>query len=664
MNLVRRCAGTGLVMRWLLGLVAAGLGCAAAHADVRLAGVFGDHMVLQREAPIHVWGWAAPGERVQVTLATRQRRTVAGPDGRWQLALPALRAGGPHALRVQARNRLVLQDVMVGELWLCSGQSNMEWALKNTQDGALEVAAATLPLVRHAKLAQHAALRPADDIAAVQWQVASPATAGEFSAVGYFFAQRLSRELGVAVGLLNNAWGGTHLETWTSPRAARVDVDLRDALHQLPATATGLLQQRRERMAAVVQRWQRGLALEDAGPGTWAAPALDDDAWPALQAPGVWEEQGLAGVDGVVWLRRRVELSAAQAAGAATLHLGLVDDCDDSYVNGQRVGGLCGWDTPRHWPVPAGLLHEGVNTVAVRVVDNGGGGGLHGEAGALQLETAAGDRLPLAGPWKARVAALALPSEPHANDAATLVFNGMVHPLLPLRMRGVLWYQGESNVGRAARYAGAFQRLVRDWRAQWGQGDFPFYFVQLASFLPTERNSLAGSPWAELRDAQRQALALPNTGMVVTTDVGDARDIHPRRKRPVGERLAGLALRQLHGRTLQASGPVLQGWRRRAGAVELHFDAVAGGLAARDGGASLQGFAIADAGGVFQPAQARALGATVRVWRDGLATPVAVRYGWVDNPQDADLVNGAGLPASPFRTDQWPLLTAAGRFRP
>jgi sialate O-acetylesterase len=381
--------------------------------------------------------------------------------------------------------------------------------------------------------------------------------------------------------------------------------------------------------------------------------------------PRVWEEQGLPDFDGVVWYRRRVSLTAEQAAGAATLHLGTVDDCDESFVNGQRVGGDCFWNVARHHPVPAGLLHEGDNLIAVRVTDTGGPGGFYGDAAAVRLETQAGD-LPLSGRWRARVESPLLRTQPGVNDAPTLLFNAMVQPLLPLRIRGVLWYQGESNVARAARYAGAFQRLIRDWRTQWGEGDFPFYFVQLASYLPPEKNPASGSEWAELRDAQRLALKLPNTGMVVTTDIGDAKDIHPRNKQAVGDRLAGIALHDLHGRrAIVSRGPDYRAMRRVGAAIELRFSNTGRGLAARGGDvAALQGFAIADASHRFRPARATVRGDRVVVASDEVAQPVAVRYGWVDNPEQANLINREGLPASPFRTDDWPVMTEGGRFRP
>lgn len=634
-----------------------------AMAQARLAGIFGDHMVLQRDAPIRIWGWAAPSETVRVTFNGHRRAARAGRDGRWQVMLPAAPAGGPHELTVHAANTLTLRDILVGEVWVCSGQSNMERELKYSLDAVQEVAASDHPAIRHVKIAHRIGLRPLDDIDPAPWQVSDPDHAGDFSAAAYFFARQLNRELGVPVGLINASWGGSNIETWTPLRAALADPDLAPIVRALPASAQAFAAQHRARMEALVQRWQPTLALGALDPESWSRDdAIDDGHWPGLDVPRIWEEQGLDGFDGIVWYRRRVDLSAAQASGDATLQLGMIDDCDETFINGQRVGGLCGWDTPRRYVVPSGLLHAGSNGVAVRVTDTGGAGGFHGDAAAVRLETAAGS-IALAGRWKARVESVLVKTEPGMNDLPTLLFNGMVQPLTPLRIRGVLWYQGESNVPRAARYAGQFRRLIEDWRAHWGRRDMPFYYVQLASFLPLARNTLAGSTWAELREAQRQVLALPHTGMVVATDIGDANDIHPRNKQDVGARLARLALRDVHGRRVVASGPLYRTMRVAGRAIELRFSQLGGGLAVR-GGAPLQGFTIADAGRRFQPAQARIDGNRVVVSSDAVAQPIAVRYGWVDNPEQANLVNREGLPASPFRTDRWPILTDGARFAP
>lgn len=638
------------------------LACAGVSAQVRLAGIFGDHMVLQRQAPIRIWGQAAPGESVRVTLAGRSASTMAGHDGRWSLQLAALPAGGPHELAVRASNHVVLHDVLIGEVWLCAGQSNMEWLLKDAEGGADDMAAAGTTAIRHVKLPHRSELRPLDDVAALRWDVSAPDTAGRFTAVGYHFARRLQRELKVPVGLVNVSWGGTHLETWSRRGAALADPELAPWVRELPAEPAAFAAWQAERAAERVRRWQPGWQPVADSMLRAADPETDDTAWPTLQVPQVWEEQGLEGFDGVVWFRRTVELSAAQAAGAATLTLGAIDDCDETYVNGQRVGGQCVWDAARRYALPAGVLKPGRNVIAVRVLDTGGGGGFHGDAERLALETAAG-RLPLAGAWRARVASALTKNGPGANDAPTLVHNGMVQPLVPLRIRGVIWYQGESNVPRAVRYGPAFRRFIGDLRTQWQQPAMPFYFVQLAAYLPRSRNTLDGSDWAELRESQRQALRLPGTGMAVTIDVGDENDIHPRDKRSVGDRLARLALHRVHGRPIVDSGPTWRDQRRVGSAMLLRLDSHARRLAVRDGG-ELQGFAIADASRRFVPAQARIEGGRVRVWADAVTRPVAVRYAWVDSPGAANLINDEGLPASPFRTDAWPLKTQAGRFAP
>lgn len=642
--------------------VALGLAAMVAQADVRLAPIFGDHMVLQRGAPIRVWGQADPGEAVRVALAGRQGRAVADAAGRWQLDLPALPAGGPHRLTATARNTVVLDDVLMGDLWLCSGQSNMEWPLSETDDAPREIAAADHPRIRYRHVARRVALAPQADTETGAWQISQPSTAGRFSAVAYHFARRLQAGLHVPIGLIDASWGGSHVETWTSRAATLQSPDLAELVRTVPTDLAAYGAWTVERQRAAVQRWQGPLPLWTSDtPPDWAADGIDDQAWPELTAPQVWERQGLPSFDGTLWLRRRVELDAAQTQGAATLHLGMIDDCDQSFVNGQAVGATCGWDLKRAYALPAGLLRPGPNLIAVRVRDDGGDGGLHGDAAGLRLDTADGP-VPLAGRWKARVERPLARTAPAFNDLPSLLFNGMVHPLTPLRLRGVIWYQGESNVPRAARYAQDFQRLIADWRQHWGQPSLPFLYVQLAAFQPGGEDPRVGSAWAELREAQRQALRLPHTGMAVGIDVGDARDIHPRRKRPVGERLALLALRRVHGQAMVDSGPEYRGQRVRPdGRIELRLHSPGSPPSVRGGGTVLQGFAVAGADQRFEPAQARLERGRVVVWSDAVSQPVAVRYAWTQHPAEADLVNRAGLPASPFRTDDWPLLTRDAR---
>ena len=407
-----------------------------AQAELRLATVFGDHMVLQRGEPIRVWGQGTPGQALQVAFRGQRVAVRVSPAGRWQVTLAAAPAGGPHELTVQGETTLRVSDILVGEVWLCAGQSNMEWPLAQATDGEREVAAATDTQIRHLRVPRQASPWPQDDIVPAAWTVASPATAGEFSAVGWFFARRMRAAHGVPVGLINVSWGGTHIETWTRPGAAAADPDLARWVGNLPRDVPAYLRQLQQRGTDAAVAWQHALPLPGPGFGGWSAREVDDSDWPTLQVPQVWEEQGLAGFDGVVWYRRHLKLSAAQAAGASTLRLGRVDDCDETWVNGTRVGGLCQWDAARSYPLPAGTLHEGDNVIAVRATDTGGGGGFHGAADAVVLEGQA-DRILLAGPWRARVEAPLKRERLEANDAPTLGWNGMVHPLLGLHLAGV-----------------------------------------------------------------------------------------------------------------------------------------------------------------------------------------------------------------------------------
>lgn len=644
---------------------------AAAHAEVRLHGLFGEHMVLQREKLIPVWGWAAPGETVVVSFRQQRQTARADAQGQWRLRLKPEAAGGPHTLTVkgsQSRAPLTLGDVLVGEVWLCSGQSNMEWALRDSLDGPAEAAAANDPGVRHIKVAHRAALQPQDDIAPAAWQPATSAHAAEFSAVAYHFAKRLRRELGVPVGLLNVSWGGTQIEAWMSPAALKTLADIAPLLAApLPTSERDFVAQQEARMLSRVKAWQSSGPAGAAEAANWAKPDLDDSAWSRLQTPGIWETQGLANLDGKVWYRKTLQLSAAQAAAPeAVLHLAQVDDCDETFVNGQPVGSQCGWDRPRHYRLPAGVLRPGANVIAVRVTDQGMGGGIHGTPEQLRLQLGVNEGaqdLTLAGPWQARVESLLEKTEPGPNELPSLLFNGMLHPVQGVGIRGMLWYQGESNVARAAQYERLLPAFISDLRARWGQGDFPFHLVQIAAESPAALNALSGSAWAELREAQTQALRLPHTGLVVTSDVADDGNLHPRNKQVVGERLAGLAL-QASGKKAkqgQVQGPAYRRMKRIGREIELHFDHAQTGLLSAGG--ALHGFTIADATGQFQPAQARIVGpATVRVHHDSIQDPVAVRFGWVDNPQHNNLFNRAGLPAVPFRTDRWPRLTEQARY--
>ncbi len=634
---------------------------ASAQAEVRLAEVFGEHMVLQRDRPLRVWGQATPGKTLTVELGGRSGTAKVGADGRWRVQLAALPAGGPHRLIVKGDQTVALKDILIGDVWLLGGQSNMELPLASTDTGPQEVASPQNAQLRHLRVPLRASVKPEADIAPAPWVVAEPGRVGEFSAVGYHFARQMQLVQGVPIGLINTAWGGSMLETWMSRDAALRDPDLAPAVRALPADNASFTEALGRRVAPRVTAWQKGLPLTGVDASSWSAASDLDSDWPTLQAPGVWEGQGLADVDGVVWMRKRIELKPGQAAGAAELHLAKVDDCDEVWVNGQKVGGQCGWEQARHYALPAGLLRPGVNWIAVRVTDTGGGGGIYGEADDLRLDTAAGP-VSLVGAWRARVEKLVAASGPVANNAPALGHNGLIAPLQGLSVRGVLWYQGEENAGRAAAYAEGFKRLIQDWRHEFDDPNLPFFFVQLASWLPLADNKPDGNGWAELRASQAAALALPHTGMATAIDVGDAVDIHPRNKRTVGQRLAAVAMHELGLRAAPAMGPRLSGHQARGDEFELRFDTTAGGLRTAHAGEAPRGFYLAGADRRWVPAEARLDGDRIVLRSPGMTAPVAARYAWVNNASEANVVGGDGLPLTPLRTDDWPLESAGRRY--
>lgn len=625
----------------------------------RLAAPFGEHMVLQRDRPLLLWGRGEPGRTLQAVIATSQGRTRVGADGRWRLVLPALPAGGPHVLRLHDGHRQQdYADVLVGDLWLCAGQSNMAWPLALSAGGPAEAAAADAPQIRHLRVPTRASVQPAQDLPAAAWQRATPGTVGDFSAVGWHFARHVQAHQGVPVGLINVAWNGSMLETWVRRGAALDDPALAPAVRAQPADDAAFAAARAAEVLARVQRFQGSAPTPQArsdGPADDAGlhdPAFDHSLWPTLNAPETWEPQGLQGLDGVVWYRRELALSAAQAAGPAVLHLAKVDDWDETWVNGEPVGSTRRYDLPRRYPLRPGLLRAGRNVIAVRVTDLGQGGGLYGSADSLRLDTAAGP-VSLAGPWRAQVLRIGLPPGPEANDGPSLAHNAMLAPLAGLSLRGVLWYQGESNVTRAERYGATFGRLIDDWRQHFGQPALPFLFVQLAPFGAPRPDPSQPSGWAALREAQASVLSRPGTGMAVTLDLGDADgDLHPKDKRNVGLRLAALALALDDPQRPRASGPALARLQRLGTALVAEFDTQGLGLSLRSAPsapAELLGFELAAADGPFRSAQARIDGNRVIVSHPLVAEPMALRYAWADNPVQANLVDGSGLPAAPFR---------------
>ena len=643
-----------LALATLFGFALAPL-ASAADASLELPLLFSDGAVLQRDRPLPVWGRATPGERVDVELDGRSAQATVGADGRWTVQLPAHAAGGPYELRVRAGSEeRRVRDVLVGEVWLASGQSNMEWPVAQTLHAQEDIAGAGDPSLRHFKVPRSWAEAPQAQLPGGAWQAASPATVGQFSAIGYAFARELRQALGVPVGIIDSTWGGSSIEAWMDAGMLGLDQDALEAKMRARRAADARLEEAtRTRLAA----WPAIDPASDA----FAAAQLDDSGWVPIAVPSVWESQGYAGMDGVAWYRTTFELSEREAAAGVELGLGQIDDSDTAWVNGQRVGGVHnGYNVPRVYQVPAAVLRPGLNTVAVQVEDSGGGGGIAGAAAELYVQPVGGQRRSLAGDWRFRTAAVTVSMSADKNQVDTLLYNAMIHPLLPYPLAGVIWYQGESNASEAGayRYREQFKTLIEGWRAHWQAPAMPFLWAQLAAFHSGDdrldaRGIVLDSPWATLRESQSAALALPATGQAVTIDVGAADDIHPRDKRTVGQRLARAARHVAYAdEAIVHTGPVFQGAQAEGGRLRLEFDASSGVLAVRGGGV-LQGFEVAGADGRFHPAQARIDGRAVLLRSDAVPAPESARYAWSDNPAQANLVGRDGLPASPFRTRAW-----------
>jgi sialate O-acetylesterase len=634
------------------------------YSNITLPKIFGDNMVLQRDKLIPVWGWAEPAEKITIRFNKQTKTVVAGKDGKWKLNLNAEKAGGPYNLVASGNNTIQFKNVMVGEVWICSGQSNMEmpiagWGKINNYEQ--EIAAANYPQIRHIKIPNRVSGTPQEDIETGEWKEANPQNAGEFTAVGYFFARELYNQLKVPIGLVNTSWGGTMVETWISRGAFEGSSEFKNMIAPMRSLdLDSLAKLRTQAMIKKIEAAQGPLVSKEVA-ATWSAANTDISDWKEMNLPALWEGKGLNGLDGVVWFRKLITVSAENAGKPATLELAMIDDNDITYINGLQVGSTTAYNLKRKYTIPAGVLKEGINSIAIRVEDTGGGGGVYGEAGDMKISFG-NLQQSISGDWLYKVESITKGGSVGPNDYPTLLYNAMIYPLVPFGMRGVLWYQGEANANRAYQYRTAFPLMIKDWRSQWKQGDFPFYFVQLASFNAGGGNSKKGSNWAELREAQALTLSLPNTGMAVTTDIGNAKDIHPKNKQDVGKRLAAIALHQLYGKNIVSSGPVYSAMKVSGNMVTLSFTSTGSGLMAKGADGKVWGFEVAGDDKLFYPATAVIKGNTVVVSSNDVGKPVAVRYGWANDAGAANLFNKEGFPAPPFRTDNWKGVTEAAKF--
>jgi sialate O-acetylesterase len=633
-----------------------------AYSNVRLPRLISDNMVLQREKPITIWGWANAGEKVTVQFNKQSKSVRTGKDGKWIVSLGAEPAGGPHVMTVKGKNVITITNILVGEVWVCSGQSNMEWPVRLTNNAASEIKDSNFPQIRHFTVQKAVSATPEEEVKGGDWKVATPENVGDFTAVGFYFARELYNELKVPIGLVHTSWGGTHSETWTSKKAFEQSVEFKDMIARMPQLDFDVLANKKtEEITKKLKEKNLNLPAGNEA-ATWKEDNYNDSSWPAIQVPQLWENS-LGDLDGVVWLRKTIMLESDDIGKSAVLKLSTIDDQDETYVNGVKVGSTNSYNVQRSYVIPASVLKKGKNVIAVKVIDTGGGGGIYGEEKDVRLMINAGREISLSGNWQVGVESIASSAAVGPNSYPTLLFNAMINPILNYGIRGALWYQGESNAGRAYQYRTAFPLMIQDWRAHFRQGDFPFYFVQLASFNAAMGNSKLGSTWAELREAQTMTLSLPNTGMAVTTDIGEATDIHPRNKQDVGHRLAVIALNQLYNKKQVDSGPVYQSMVVEGNKIRVRFTSTGSGLMAKDKYGYLKGFEIAGADQKFHYAKAWIEGNDIVVSNEAVNNPVAVRFAWADNPDDANLFNKEGFPAVPFRTDTWKGVTVDRKFK-
>lgn len=623
---------------------------APAHADVRLPRLLSDGVVLQRDAEVSIWGFARDGEAIAVWLDDRRVGSTLARAGRWRLFIPAQPAGGPHVLIIEGDNTARVDDLWFGDVWVASGQSNMELSMQRVRGRfAADVASADYPLIRQFDVPRgYDFVAPHADFDEGEWVASTPETVLDFSAVAWFFARDLHQRYGVPIGILSSNYGGTTVEGWMSEAALEnfpAHLEATRRLHDARYLQSLLDADRRAHAG-----WEARVAGNDAGLASdapWSHPEHDDRSWQTIRVPGLWAGTPLDGLYGAAWFRREIMLPAALAGHEAALELGRIVDADVTWVNGVEVGATTYEYPPRRYRIPPGVLREGRNVIALRVVNERGTGGFVIDK-PYELRIGA-ERIDLSGEWRYRIGSAVEPLPPPSFvlwHQPLGFYNAMLAPLTSMTIKGVAWYQGESNVGRAAEYRQLFPAMIRDWRRQWGQGDFPFLFVQLPNFLAASSEP-GESAWASLREAQRNTLSVPATGMAVAIDVGEWNDLHPAEKKVVGERLARVARELAYGeRDLVSSGPLFRSLHAGDGRLVVSFDHTGSGLEARGG--PLQGFAVSGRDGGWQWARAVIDGDHVVVSSAEISDPVAVRYAWADNPVRANLYNREGLPASPF----------------
>ncbi|MDB5015118.1 MAG: 9-O-acetylesterase [Daejeonella sp.] len=626
------------------------------QAKITLPSVFTDNMVLQQKTEAAVWGHADPGKTVNITNTWSKKKysTQADKEGNWKIKVSTPVYGGPYTMTISDGEPTVLKNILIGDVWVCSGQSNMEmplagWGKINNYQKELEQA--KYPNIRLLQAVHVTSDLPLENaqVSNGGWQPCTPEFVGEFSATAYFFAREVYTKTGIPIGLIHSSWGGTVAEAWTSKNTLVNLPDFAEAASKIGSNGMNQEQQ--------LNVWKKAIQQGDAGykegKPIWLAKSLDVSTWKTISLPAFVEQSVLPDFDGVVYFRKKITIPESWSGKAVKVSLGTIDDNDITYFDGEKIGETEGYNIARNYMIAPEKMSAGEHELAIRVFDGGGGGGIYGEKNILALTSSNNERISLDGDWNYNVGldikqVGPAPLSSQSPNRPSVLFNAMINPFIQFNIRGVIWYQGESNSSRANQYRELFPSLIKDWRQHWKLGDFPFYFVQLANYARGEGDALS---WPELRNAQLSTLSLPNTAMAVSIDIGNPEDVHPKNKQEVGRRLALIALAKTYRQKIPYSGPLLESHVVKGSEIILSFKFADGGLKIKEGN-ELIGFTIAGQDQVFHPAKASIKGTQIIISSPDVPVPIAVRYGWSNNP-GCNLYNGAGLPASPFRTDKW-----------
>ena len=625
-------------------------------AEVKLPKLVSDGMVLQRDANVKIWGWASDGEKIFVHFIDSTYSTAANKNGEWEVVLSGLKAGGPYTMQINASNSITMNDIVVGDVWVCSGQSNMQLGLGGLSDVYKdEIDHMDNPFIRQFFTFPETNFKGREkDYKFGQWQHADTKNVRFLTAAGYFFAKKLYEAYKVPIGLINVSMGGSSTEAWISEESIQSFPMYYEQLQRFkdPGYIEKINLQDNER----VNNWNKLLWQNDQGYKNplqpWFDPALNTSDWETMHVPGYWTDTKLGPANGVVWFRKEINISTDMVGKPSIVKLGRIFDVDSVFINGRFIGTTGSQYAARSYKVPGDVWKAGENTIVIRVISNIRHGGF--VPGKQYEIITGGSKISLEGDWKYKVGAFADPLEDRlfTGKFPTGLFNSGIAPMLNYRIKGVMWYQGESNTSRAFEHYDLFKLLIKDWRQNWHQGDFPFMFVQLPNFVEVNVEDTKFD-WAFFRESQLKALSIPNTGMAVTIDIGEWNDIHPTNKKDVGYRLALAAQKVAYGeKHIVYSGPIYKSMKIKGKKIILSFSNVGSGLIAKNGG-ELKCFEICGVDNEYAPATAKIEGNKIIVWSDKVKDPIAVRYAWANNPEGVNLFNKEGLPASPFRTDDW-----------